>query len=139
MAFFLLETPEKHSVVRKTAVMFVYENWNNFKDFLMEESREAYRRNMSMSQTYGTEVEILACAEKFSCSFTIFYKDHPDLKPTVIGNSPPECYILYTGPWDDGHFDVLLPMSMESSELLNYKVAMNYLRRRVSQDLGNEH
>ncbi|GIX74863.1 OTU domain-containing protein [Caerostris extrusa] len=131
MAYFVLGKQIKHAFIRDQVVNYVCENWDRFKNFTSEEEMEAYEKRMSSASTYGGEAEIVAFSEVFGCKVNVFFKDSPGREPLVFGDSSTNCFVLYSGLNDYGHYDVLLPTSQKTWDLSHYKISIDSLRRRT--------
>ncbi|GIX99293.1 OTU domain-containing protein [Caerostris extrusa] len=136
MAYIVFGRQSEHSFIRNKVVSYVSSHWKRFKNFFPDEDRLDYRDRMSSSRTFGSESEIVAFAEVFECKVHVYFKDSPERDPLMFGNSATDCFILYSGITDCGHYDVLLPLSRVTCSLTRHKESIRNLRRRTYEEFN---
>ncbi|GFU53754.1 OTU domain-containing protein [Nephila pilipes] len=137
MAYFAFGRQSEHAFVRNEVVKYVCDNWDRFKNFTAEEEMPVYRKRMSSSGTFGSEKEIVAFTEVFDCKVIVYFKDSPERDPLVFGDSSTECFVLYSGMTDCGHYDVLHPKTRSTCNILIHKQSIRHLRRRTREQFGS--
>ncbi|GBN67844.1 hypothetical protein AVEN_92082-1 [Araneus ventricosus] len=133
MAFFVFNNPNRHHEIRSKLVSYIADNWHIFQNYSLKDM-EKYRGKMIKPGTFGGDIEIFAFTKFFNCSFKVFYKHRPKSFPTLYGDSVPQCTSLFSGSWDAGHYDVILPSNKSKMELLLLKREMTDLRKRASKE-----
>ncbi|GBN00382.1 hypothetical protein AVEN_19389-1 [Araneus ventricosus] len=138
MAYFVLCSQDEHNFIRNRIVKYVCKHWDRFQNFLPQDDKESYRTKMSSPRTFGSEAEIVAFTEIFDCSLKVYFMSHPERDPLVFGDSSTECFVLYSGPLDCGHYDVLFPTSEKPCNLSRHRQAIRDLRRRTLEEFGDD-
>ncbi|GFY76407.1 OTU domain-containing protein [Trichonephila inaurata madagascariensis] len=136
MAYFALGRQNEHAFVRQQVVKYICDHWDRFKNFVPELDKAVYRKRMNSLGTFGSEAEIVAFTEVFSCKVSVYFKDSPDRDPLVFGDSPTECFVLYSGMTDCGHYDVLHPNSRVTCNISFHKESIRGLRRKTLEQFG---
>ncbi|KAJ8687185.1 hypothetical protein QAD02_022979 [Eretmocerus hayati] len=129
-----------HYRTRRSIVNHVIINWARYKLWvnlvLQIKNPEDYRRVMSMSKTYGSEIEVRAASELYSVDISLVrrLKNREDFVVDFSSgdNSIPQrdrIYLLFTGMEEsndlDGHYQILQRLShnrQENSEVQDVRV-----------------
>lgn len=105
--------------IRGDIVRHVSNNWHRFKCFTQEwsgtpySSKSRYITEMSRSKTYGTTCELKAAGEIFPYEFQVFQDG--TLLATFGHAQQGVKRIRFTGNFNEGHFDVLIPLDESTS------------------------
>ena len=87
--------------LRRLAVTYVSEHWNNFGDVLsvalsegniVIDSPQKYAQYTNTSGVYGGEAEIIAMSEILTATIIIYFRERPHTSPRVY-NSGQHLYI----------------------------------------------
>ncbi|KAG2458962.1 R3HD1 protein, partial [Polypterus senegalus] len=114
--------------LRNMAVSFVCQHWDNFGDVvsvvlchrgIVIQSAQQYADYMNTSGVYGGEAEIVAMSQILPATISIYFQEHPHASPRVY-NPAQRLFIslLFSGPLDHGHYEVLMPLKYPCDYLL---------------------
>ena len=114
--------------LRKMAVSFVCEHWDNYGDALsvvlthgstIIHSARQYAAYMNTSGVYGGEAEIVAMSQILPATIAIYFRERQHDPPRVYNPGQRlSISLLFSGPLDHGHYEVLLPFRNTRDELL---------------------
>lgn len=115
--------------VRWEIVNFVCENFENYRclsDFLYYKD---YFDEMSRPHSFGTSLELKAAADLYKFRFEVFENQ------TLIAQfgEPIEgvARLLFSGPRNEGHFDVLVPILLPVQSVVESSTLCNKIKRRA--------
>ena len=144
LSYFLHGNVKYHQEIRELIVGFILANWAKFSPFLPQTGERSfanvqdYRKQASKSSYYATPVEIQAACEHFNIRIKVLRSDSEQ----TFGSSNDRCMSLrHTGPFDDGHFGLILstqneistPKSVEQKSKVDSKLRQeNFVNSRNS-------
>ncbi|XP_074106305.1 uncharacterized protein LOC141532045 [Cotesia typhae] len=134
--------------IRNQIVHHVFDNWQRFKYFTQQSSnkpystKHSYFEDMSKPTTQGSLCEIKAAAELFPYEFQVY--QNRSLKAT-FGEALLGIKILrFTGNFNSGHFDVLVPLiestsngAIQADNLNNYQDPFSISEQTQSEHTSN--
>ncbi|KAG2459142.1 M3K2 kinase, partial [Polypterus senegalus] len=114
--------------LRNMAVTFVCQHWDNFADMLsvvlsygsiVMQSAQQYAEYMNTSGVYGGEAEIVAMSQMLPATISIHFQKRHYASPRVYNPGQRlSISLLFSGPLDHGHYEVLLPLKYTRDNLL---------------------
>ncbi|GBN19411.1 hypothetical protein AVEN_138154-1 [Araneus ventricosus] len=128
MSYFVFGNQDNHDFTRLKVVKYISDHWDRFKNFASGRSVEDYENHMNTPGTYGGEAEIVAFSYLFRCQVHVLFKHFPERSAVTFGTDSVQCFMIYSGPPDEGHYDVLVPSTNQACNLHLYKELINQLR-----------
>lgn len=137
ISYFVFGRQSEHSYVRYRVVRYILENWERFKYF-MDCDKQEYLKSMVFDGGFGGQPEMVAVSEVFNCQLRICFDDSTNRKPEIIGKRRTKCFLLYSGPSDAGHYDVLKPMQSNWCSLTSHKYSLRKLREKTREQFRDD-
>ncbi|KAL1453548.1 hypothetical protein WDU94_009880 [Cyamophila willieti] len=125
----LFGTEEQHLIVRQQTVNYVEKEWHEFGSFIpvppgsnSSTVASAYCASMRRPSTYGTEIELMAIAKSYNVSISV-YRSETAGKSSYSDDrtyTKQQIDLLYSGPLDRGHYELLTPVPSPSQNPSTY-------------------
>ena len=112
LSFALFVSLNASKALRAVICKYISNNWLNFKGFAGAETRASFCATHSRDGAFATELQIRAAADLLGLEIVVVLPDRQvnfkSVRRTGVGE-PVKVHLLFTPPWDCGHFDCLLP------------------------------
>nr|XP_015924495.1 uncharacterized protein LOC107452520 [Parasteatoda tepidariorum] len=130
MSYLIFGKQREHEYLRDLVVRYVTEHWEQFSDYNVDEDMDSYKISMCSFGTYGGELEIVAFSKIFQTQPVVYFKSSPEQNPLMFGTHGALCFFLYSGPSDNGHYDVLKPLETIWCDAKTYEQSVKKMRSR---------
>ena len=109
ISYFIYNIQDRHREIRLLAVDNIIKDWDFYKEFVHMptiQNVESYRSLMSIDAVFAGTLELTCISHLFPhYLFRVHYTNN--LNTVDFGNGNIICNLLFSGPPEEGHFDVL--------------------------------
>lgn len=118
LAFYLYGNQRFHKKIRTEIVLYVINEWINFEPFILGDSsyslhiatKQNNASHMGSFGIFGGDVELTAFVKMHvEYCVSVFY--HTSDQPRIYSQGQKCIFLLYSGEYDKGHYDILIRKS----------------------------